>query len=454
MATGDLRVAVFLVAGASPLALLGDGGSALLVPSLAIAFALAWVPIAALTAELASALPIRTAHYAWGRVAFGSGWGFVWAWWRLLVAVFDVGLCAAPIAWLVRSAGVAPDAPGRIVAFALVLAIGCAIAVQPRLVWLLAFAGAVALPIAIALASGAPRDTATWPGAGTVAAAIGLMTAMRGADIAGVVAGEVGDSRRSIPRGIAIGSGFVAVLLVGTFALASIGIWPLAGNIDASGTRALSTAAALVALCAHGGIGISVASRLVGAIATDRYLPAGFAPRNAGQPTQLTTLVVTTVAAASALLDDVLLRACVTVAWCASLGALVGSLQVVRVSRPRHARGYRIPGGTQAVAMCGAIAVAAAVVSVVDGLLSGGVTWAIAGAMCIVSGPIAWIGLAILVKRGRPNFPLALEPALRWFDPAQPGVPELVAPSVPKAPFAARLESLVPRHRRGESARV
>ena|GEM_PF-5764622 len=444
--TGDLRVAALLVAGAAPLALVGASISLAPVGSLAIAFGLTWVPVAALTAELAASFPVRGGHYAWGRAAFGSGWGFVWAWWRLLVTIFEVGLSCAAIASLGLSEEVSPDAPARVVAFAVVMAIGCAIAARPSLVWPLAFVGAVALPAAVTLAPGSAADTATWPGAGALATAIGVMT-MRHADVAGVVAGELGDSRRSIPRGIAIGSGLIAVLLVGPLASSLVAVWPLAGDGDASGMRSYFTAAALVALGAHGGTGIAVASRLVGAFATDRYLPAWFAPRDAGQQTWPSVVVVTAVAVASGLLDDVVLRACVTAAWCASLVALVGSLQVVRAGRAGHARGYRIPGGTQSVALCGAIAVAAAVVSVVDGLLSGGVPWAVASVTCIASGPIAWVGLTILVKRGRPNLPVALETAPRWFDSAQPGVPELVAPLVPKTPFAARLRSIVPRHR-------
>lgn len=443
MAIRRLMAAALLVAGGFPMAAFVGGVSTEDAIALAIGFGVGWLPVAAVTAELASTIPAVGGPYAWGRVAFGSGWGFIGAWWRLLTAVLDVALVGAALPWLCGSLGCGSGFPAHLLSPAGVVAIGALVTMWPSVIWPLSVLGVVSIAVAVAFApsiTATPLELAGPVGAGVFGAAF----AVRGADLAGLVVGEVVEPRRAIPWAIAFGSGVVAILVLGPAALAGLGGHELVDSVLGP-TRQLSfLALALVGLMARGAAGIAIASRLVGAVAIDRYLPKAFSLGVDGLPSRHAVVLVTVGASFATLIGEAAGIAALTAVWAGSVATLVGSLVVIRAGHSRLRRGFMIPGGIHAVGFCAALAVAGAVSSIAASLFFGGTWWVTVAGPFIASGPIAWVALTIAVKRGRPNHPLALEMAVRWFDMARPGTPEIAIQTSPQRPFTERIALLVP----------
>ena len=450
MAPGRLLTTSLLIAGCAPFAVAALSGAEGSAVSLLIWFALSWLPVACITADLAAVIPVAGGPYAWGRVAYGSGWGFSWGWWRALAAIFDVALVGAVCSSLGADVGAALGIPGVIIAPASVVVIGAAMAAWPPLVWLFAVAGAVAVPIAFALAptvapfgSGAPELAAI-----ASSGLFGGVFAMRGADVVGLVAGGIANPRRTIAWATVVASAVIAVGVVAP-AVFEVGSWPIVYDVSGTLGEVPLLGAVVVGLAARAAIGVSVASRLVGAMAVDRYLPEALALRADARPSRHAVTLVTVVAGIASMLGVMDVVAGLTATWVASLLSLVGAIVVIRIGKPPRLGGHRqaaftIPDGVEAVALCGAVAAVGAAGAVVEGVLGIGARWVSVAAICLATGPAAWVALTIVVKRGRPNRPIPLGVAPRWFDPSTPGTPELASPVVADGSFEARVKASLP----------
>jgi hypothetical protein len=366
----------------------------------------------------------------------------------LLAAVLDVALVGTVISSVSSSYGVALPLPEMVVSTVAIVGIGLIVLAWPPILWPIAVSGVLALGVVLALATASTSSASVW-GAGIGGVLFGGALSMRGADLAGLFAGEVQDGRRTIPSATLIALAVVAVLVLGPLLLGSAMTWPTITRDDESARQQIMLGATVVWLVARGAISIGVASRLVGALATDRYLPASLALEVSGRPRRQAIVAVAAIAGIASFVGEVALLGALGAVWVGSLVLLVASLVVIRIGHPRLRRGFVIPGGVQAVALCGAVAITVGASVVVEGLGSGGLAWMVAGAVCLATGPIAWVALTIAVKRGRANLPVPIEFATRWFDAARPGTPELTALEGVPEPFEERLALVVPSDQGG-----
>lgn len=446
MAQRRLLVAAVLAAGSFPLtsALPLSASAGAFAPLVGLVFL--WLPVAAITAEVASTIPALGGPYAWGRVAFGSGWGFAWAWWRTLVAILDVALVGGACAWLYATADIDIGVASPAVAPLSVAIIGVAVAAFPSLMWGMALTGSVAILASIAI-SPAVATLALEAPASIAMVTVGMfggVFVMHGADLAWLLAREATGARRTIVRGTIYALGVVSVGVLGRPVLAAA--WGWSGFDDSISDVGLD--AYLVALfgclLARGAIGIGVGARLVGALAGDRYLPDVLALGEGGRPSRQSLAAIAGLAVVATFVVEADTVAALATSWAASIVMLAGSLVVIRVRHDRLLRGFTIPGGVQMLALTAAVAIAGVSGVVVETAISGGVRWALVAGMCLVSGPIAWVALTIAVKRGRSNMPVPIAVATRWFDSSQPGAPELAGPVETDVEFGVRVSRLLP----------
>lgn len=450
MAPGRLLSAALLIAGCAPFALaVRIGGDSTGITFLA-GFALSWLPVAVITAELAIAIPVAGGPYAWGRVAYGSGWGFVWAWWRALAAVFDVSLVGATFSWLGADISARLGVPGVLISPASVAVIGAVVAAWPTLMWPLAVAGAAAVPMLAVLA---PNEAIVGTGAPSwvVAAGAGLFSgafAMRGADLAGLVVGDVTAPRRTIAWATAAAAAVVVIASVASVVLSAVGGWSAIDAVTGTLGEAPFLGTAVVSLGARAAIGVGVASRLVGAMAGDHYLPKALALREGAGPSRPAIVVVAGLSVAASMLGALDILAGLTAMWVASLALLAGAIVVIRGGHPRlrgpRQEGFVLSGGVEAVALVAAVAAVSGAAAVVDISAIVGARWFVLPAICTATGPAAWVALTIAVKRGRSNRPVPLAAASRWYDLSRPGTPEVAVSGAANRSFEARVGAALP----------
>jgi hypothetical protein len=282
-------------------------------------------------------------------------------------------------------------------------------------------------------------------GEGFAIAGVGIfggILAVLGADTASLVVGEFADARRLITWGGAVGAGLLGLVSFGSVIVEAGGIRPDFGL--GPSVPPIAVIALALGLVAQAVIGLGVAARLTGAMARDYYLPKSLALDGNGRPSRHAVVVAVAGASLATFLTPTDNAHALTATWAGSLVMLANALVVVRVAYPELRRGFVIPGGIPAIALCSAVLVVGAASVLLFGVVSDGLRFIVGGVLSLGSGPVTWVALTIIIKRGRPNREVPLETASRWFDTARPGTPELGTPVTADVPFDVRVASLVP----------
>lgn len=456
---------VVVGAGATSASLAGIGAgspwesTARVAVSLGVSLALAM----ALT-ELAAAMPLAGGPYAWTRRAFGGGWGFQVAWWRIIAAVADaaltVSVAGAIIAPRVAMAigGPADWTSGAqlVSSTAVVLVVSLVVGVWPPTAWWLAVTGAFALVLAALVGTMVEGAVATMEALASTSAAggtTGVAGLLAGAwafsawDSLAPAMGEVREPRKVVPRAMVVAFAIVAALLLlplFQFMVGRPGIPTWIADEIARDILEVGLVAALAGRCAAC---LLVAGHLVSSLAEDRYFTHLLA-RTPGGAIRRWVVVAFGAATMAVILVPIGDRVVILgVTWGAAMFGQLVALVVLRAREPAIVRPYLVPGGLTGVGLCAAVPLAWFGVTAAGALHSlGFASLAVAGG-CVASAPVAWVGLTILVKRGRPNRAIAVEFASRAYDATWAGTLEVRRLREGGPAFAERLAAVVPTTR-------
>ena len=190
------------------------------------------------------------------------------------------------------------------------------------------------------------------------------------------------------------------------------------------------------------------------ALGEDHYLPPLLAKVNArtGAPTAsllLSGVLFTFIA----LVDFTSLAVIDVVFYSATLMLEFLALLVLRIREPRIIRPFRVPGGIPGIALVTALPMILVGLAIVNEVADGGAEVLGISAAFLATGPVAWIGLTIAFKRGRPNrpVPVDLEGMVRHgaYDPTMAWTPRMTPSFRVGTTLAERAGTRVPVHRRG-----
>jgi len=343
-------------------------------PGMALIFMLAvpWlfsVPMALVTAEMATAMPVEGGFYRWVRAAFGDFWGFECGWWNwtgtfLMSGAYGVMLAdyvgqAWPISnrfthWLVAFAFLA------LVSYLNILGIRLVGDLTLVLLLLALVPVAVFTYLGFRQAQFDPFQPLMPPGrAWREVYGVGLALALwiySGYEQLSTVIGEVEEPARNFPRGLAL----VVPLAIVTFVLPIAAGLAALGNWQEWQTGYLVTAARLVrpwlewpmfaaaAICTFVLLDSTVlsASRVPFTMAEDGYLHPALAQLDARHGTPaLAVLVSTSISAVLALFS--LTQLIAIYAWLRSATSILTLLALWRLRRRSDSwrPTFRVPGG-------------------------------------------------------------------------------------------------------------
>ncbi|NBT95277.1 MAG: APC family permease, partial [Chloroflexi bacterium] len=383
-----------------------------------------------------------------------SFWGFQEAWWSWLVSFVDMGIY--PVLFGAYGSAVFRDVTGVdwfvsdagrwMLATVLIWTVVGANLLGARVAgWLAGVAGVLVVTPFIAMAwmavegfSSFDAVVGSWSGgppsgqgtAGALGAGLFLvMWNYQGWDGVATVNGEVRRPGRTIP----VALGIVVVLSMLTYLLPVLaaltvtsdpaawgeGAFPaLAGAIGGEGLRFAVAVGAVIGVAGLFNANMLSNSRIPMALGEDHYLPPLLAKANArtGAPT------------ASLILSGVLCE-------------------------PRIIRPFRVPGGIPGIALVTALPMILLGLAIVKEVADGGADVLGISAAVLATGPVAWFGLTIAFKRGRPNrpVPVDLEGMVRHgaYDPTMAWTPRMPPSFRVGTTLAERAGARVPVHRRG-----
>jgi len=394
----------------------GHGMSLLLL----LVVPLVWsLPIALVSAELATAMPEEGGYYVWVRRSLGEFWGFQEGWWNLLQTMADSAIYPVLFVGYIEAFVPALGAAGRFaIAAALIWLVAGLNIAGIRVVGLhaLAMGVLVQLPIlALVLAgfwraSRVPWDPWLAPG-GDVVATLGvgisvLLWNYSGWDNTSTYAGEVVNPGRNYPLALLATLPFVvlgyllpvgAALAVGVDAAAwkTGGLPAIGASVGGPWLRAVLAVGGMASMAGLFGSLLLSYSRLPFVLARDGYLPAALARLHPMRGTPWVAIA----ASAATCTALALFSFKELVVFGVTLYSLALGLQCLAVvsRRLRGAPGgaFRIPGGWPGVALAVACPVAVAFLNVLV-LGPRALAWDIAAAL---TGPVAY-GM-IKTLRGR-----------------------------------------------------
>ena len=386
----------------------GYGAAAIIIVLVPILWSL---PTALMVGELSAALPEEGGYYAWTRRALGPFWGFQEAWLSLAAAVFDMGIYPSlVVAYLAKLYPVFDQPAVSFGARAFVL--GCAILVNLRgaravgrsaeVVGLLLLA-----PFAVFTVLAVTRGHAPVPHAESRDWLGGIVVAMwntMGWDNASTVAGEVTDPQRTYPRALA-----ATLMLVVMGYLIPIGAawwaWIDPASLTTGGWASaarLTAGNALGYAMVAGGIASAFAaltallmsySRVVVALAHDRYLPIGLAPKTTEEVPRGAIIAAGALFSLSLALDFDRLVVLDIVLYGASLAIEFVALVKLRASEPNLARPFRVPGGMVVAVLLGVFPIGLILLAFVrsSGDQIGGINAAWVALGLVALGPLAYL---------------------------------------------------------------
>lgn len=448
------------------------------------------VPTALMVAELSAAIPVPGGYYAWVKRALGSFWGFQEAWWSWLVSFVDMGIY--PVLFGTYGSAVFRDITGVdwfvsdagrwMLATVLIWTVVGANLLGARVAgWMAAVAGVLVVTPFIAMAGMAVEGfssfdavVGSWSGGppsgqGTAGAlGAGLFVVMwnyQGWDGVATVNGEVRRPGRTIP----IALGIVVVLSMLTYLLPVLaaltvtsdpaawgeGAFPaLAGAIGGEGLRFAVAVGAVIGVAGLFNANMLSNSRIPMALGEDHYLPPLLAKANARTGAPTASLILSGVLFTFiALVDFTSLAVIDVVVYSATLLLEFFALLVLRIREPRIIRPFRVPGGIPGIALVTALPMILLGLAIVNEVADGGAEVLGISAAVLATGPVAWIGLTIAFKRGRPNrpVPVDLEGMVRHgaYDPTMAWTPRMTPSFRVGTTLAERAGARVPVHRRG-----
>jgi len=323
-------------------------------------------------AELAALFPRAGGIYAYLREAYGPLVAFLFGWsWFFIRSAASAGTALVFVGYL-RTFVPLSDVAGRAVAVALILLVGAANYRSVRLAAAIQNASAVAKVLAVLLvaaalfalgeagdgALGGPIELAprSWGGVGV--ALVAALYAYDGWIAATLIAGEVRDPGRALPRALAMGT----AVIVATYLIINAGYLfalPLAdvarsqavaadAMTRAAGTGGSAVVAALVMLSTFGGLnaGLLTGPRVYFAMAEDGLFfrrVASVHPRYRTPHVAVAIVVVLTAVNASIRTFEQIVEAFVLLLY-PFLALTVAAVFVLRRRRPELERPYRTAG--------------------------------------------------------------------------------------------------------------
>ncbi len=448
-AMGFRDVALFLVVavvGPRWIATAAAAGPAALLVWAAACVAL-FVPLAFTVLELSSRYPLEGGFYVWTRRAFGDFVGFMTAWtyWTSNLVYFP-GLLYFAAGSAVFVAGPAGRALSESPTYFMVASLaGLGLAFALNLVGLevgkrLHNAGAVGtwIPVALLVAMGAWAAVRLGPANAFTAATLlpggrlrdlvfasTIAFAFTGLEAAPLMAGEISDPRRTLPRAvIAAGAVITGIYLLGTLAVllalpAQVvsGLQGIMQAIESVAARVgvpwlTPLAAGLLVLGSLGGVGAWLASvaRLPFVAGVDRFLPEAFGRVHPRWGTPHVALVTQVCGAGLFVLMgqagatvkgayDALVAMAVIATFLPYLALFAAMIKLQR--EPAGPEVVRVPGGTPVAILLAALGLATTLVAIALALLPPADAprpgWAVAK---VVGGSLALVALGVGLYAG------------------------------------------------------
>jgi amino acid transporter len=415
LATVVVIIFVFVSSGAFGLEdMVGSGGpgvALLLLLVLPIVWAL---PMGLVCAELGSAIPEEGGYYVWVKRGLGEYWGFQAGWWSWLTTFVDSAVYIALImdylaSWLNLSPNMAWLIGVAIIAvFAYLNIRGLNVIAISSIIMTIIILVPFATMTVIGFAKwhGVPWEPFSYPGQGLwtsigYALAVGMWM-YSGYDSMSVLAGEVEEPRRVIPRGLLIAMPLVVVsYFVPTLAaLAGVGRWDewtTEGGISfveiaqALGGSALGIAMLVAAVVSNLALYqeyLAQGSRPAFVMAEDHLLPHVLTRTHAKYGTPWVSIVF--LAAVNAVLVrygfQTLIVIDVFLMMFYYILIFVAAV-VLRRREPGLERPFKVRGNAFVLALICSPAVAIAVIA----LFTNGSDWLIGGLAGVLTGPIAYL---------------------------------------------------------------
>jgi len=323
-------------------------------------------------AELAAAFPRAGGIYVYLREAYGPLAAFLFGWsWFFIRSAASAGTALVFVAYLGTFVPL-DDTGQRVAAVALIVLVGAANYRSVRLGAAIQDASTIAKVLAILLAAavifalgqaqgGALSAPPTFAPAGLGGIGVALVAALFAYDgwiAATLIAGEVRDPQRALPRALAWGAGIIVVtyLAINAAYLYALPLADLAASkavaVDAvtrvAGAGGAAVIAALVMLSTFGGLnaGLMTGPRVYYAMAEDRLFfrqVAAVHPRFGTPHVAVVVLVVLTAMNASVRTFEQLAEAFVLLLY-PFLALTVAAVFVLRRRRPDMPRPYRTTG--------------------------------------------------------------------------------------------------------------
>jgi amino acid transporter len=411
----------------------GPGVALVLLLVLPVVWAL---PMGLVCAELGSAIPEEGGYYVWVKRALGEYWGFQCGWWSWLTTFVDSAVYIALICdYLASWLDLSPN-----VAWLLGVAIICVfaylnirglnvIAISSVVMTIIIMVPFVVMTVlGFANWHGVPWQPFSYPGQSVLtsmgyALAVGMWM-YSGYDSMSVLAGEVEEPRRIIPRGLMIAMPLVVLsYFVPTLAaLGGVGRWSewtTSGGISfveiarQLGGQALGVAMLVAAVVGNLALFqeyLAQGARPAYAMAADHLLPQVLTRTHHKYGTPWVSIVF--LAVVNALLVrwgfQTLIVIDVFLMMFYYILIFVAAI-VLRAKEPELERPFRVRGGTLALGLICAPAMAIAIIA----LFTNGTDWLIGGLAGVLTGPIAYLTFKPLCapKTSRAGAPAVAGPA-------------------------------------------
>jgi amino acid transporter len=415
LATVVVIIFVFVSSGAFGLEdMVGSSGPGLALLLLLVLPVVWALPMGLVCAELGSAIPEEGGYYVWVKRGLGEYWGFQAGWWSWLTQFVDSAVYIALImdylaSWLDLSTNTAWLLGVAIIAvFAYLNIRGLnVIAVSSIVMTIVILTPFVVMTIiGFAKWQGVPWEPFSYPDQGFwtsvgYALAVGMWM-YSGYDSMSVLAGEVANPRRVIPRGLMIAMPLIVIsYFVPTLAaLAGVGRWDewtteggisfveIATQLGGAGLGAAMLIAAVVSNLALFQEYLGAGARPAFVMAEDHLLPRVLTRIHPKYGTPWVSIVF--LATVNALLVRYGFETLIVIDVFLMMFYYILIFVAAVVLRRREAgleRPFRVPGSTLVLALICSPAVAIAVIA----LFTNGSDWLIGGMAGVLTGPIAYL---------------------------------------------------------------
>lgn len=415
LATVVVMIFVFVSSGAFGLEdMVGWGGPGVALMLLLVLPVVWSLPMGLVCAELGSAIPDEGGYYVWVKRGMGEYWGFQAGWWSWLTTFVDSAVYIALImdylqSWLPISENVA-----WLVGVAIILVLAYmnirglnVIAVSSVIMTIIILVPFVAITVLGFLKwQGVPWEPFSYPGQGIwtsigYALAVGMWM-YSGYDSMSVLAGEVEEPRRIIPRGLMIAMPLVVIsYFVPTLAgLAGVGRWDewmTEGGIsfveiaEILGGSALGIAMLVAAIVSNLALYqeyLAQGSRPAYAMAADHLLPQALTRVHARYGTPWVSIVFLAIVNAvlvrfgfqTLIVIDVFLMMFYYIL------IFIAAIRL-RVTEPELERPFKVRGNAAVLTLICAPAIVIAIIA----LFTNGMDWLVGGLAGVLTGPIAYI---------------------------------------------------------------